>query len=86
MDRGQSISEGYPREITELEARIAREEGASSTADMLPASLQKAKTVGKQFTQIYIQDLVVENGYLRQEILYYKRSREATLTFHNQAL
>lgn len=86
MDRERHLIAGCPPEITKLDARIAREGGASSTLDMLPASLQRGKPVAKQSSHGYIRDLVYENDYLRQEIVYYKESREAMLAFHQQTL
>lgn len=73
---------GQRPEITKLDARIAKEGGISSTIDLLPCSLQKAKTEEKRSTG----ELILENNYLRQEIVYYKQSREAMMAFHTQTL
>ena len=82
MNHFQKKLSGERPEITKLDARIIEGGGTTSTADMMPCSLQKAKTANDRSTR----DLILENNYLRQEIVYYKQSREAMLAFHGDTL
>lgn len=86
MNRIYERLTGQHPEITKLDARIIKEGGTSSTADMLPCNLQKAKAAKTSSKYDYTKELILENGYLRQEIVYYKESREAMLAFHNSTL
>lgn len=82
MTSSYKRSSGERPEITNLDAHILEGGGTSSTIDMIPCSLQKAKEVKNLSTR----DLILENSYLRQEIVYYKQSREAMMAFHNDTL
>lgn len=86
MDSAVRSDSRYPPEITKLEARIAREEESSSTVDMLSTSLQKTKTIPQKSTKKYVRNLVVENKYLRQKIVFYKKFWKTMMIFHNKTL
>ncbi len=75
-----------PPEITDLDARIAKGGGTSSSLDLLPVNLHEAKDPRRRKPQRSVDDLVRENGYLRQEIVYYKESRNAMLEFHSRVM
>ena len=86
MNRVHERFSGQHPEITKLDARIIKEGDTSSTADMLPCSVQKAKAAEPQSKHDNTKELILENGYLRQEIVCYKESREAMLAFHDSTL
>lgn len=75
-----------PPEITDLDARIAKGGGTSSSLDMLPVNLHETKNSDRRKSKKPVDDLVRENGYLRQEIVYYKESRIAMLEFHSKVM
>jgi len=77
---------GQPPEITNLDARIANAGGTSSRIEMQPHRLQEAKRRPTTSTEKERENLIRENGYLRQEIAFYQDSRNAMLAFHSQAL
>lgn len=79
-------SKQSPPEITDLDARIAKGGGTSSSLDLLPVYLHEAKDSRRRKPQKPGDDLVRENGYLRQEIVYYKESRNAMLAFHSKVM
>ena len=75
-----------PPEITNLDARIAQAGGTSSRIELQPHRLRQAKIQPPPSAATQLDDLVRENGYLRQEIVFYQESRNAMLAFHSQAL
>lgn len=77
----KKLSKERPK-ITKLDARIIERGRIISTIDMMPCSLQKTKTANHRSTR----DLILENNYLRQEIVYYKQSRKAMIVFHDDTL
>ena len=78
--------EQTPPEITDLDARIAKGGGTSSNLEMLPIYLRESKELQRHRGKRLVDDLVRENGYLRQEIVYYKEARNAMLEFHSQVM
>lgn len=78
MDQQQRKALGQPPEITKLDARIAKAGGTSSGLDMMPHRLKNTKKTNNRTTE----DLVRENSYLREEIIYYKEARNAMAAFH----
>ena len=74
-----------PPEITSLDARIAHAGGTSSGLELQPHRLRQTKQqIPDHSKQLY--DLVKENGYLRQEIIFYQESRNALLAFHSECI
>ena len=84
MNPIQKPKSEQPPEITQLDARIARAGGTSSRVEMQPHRLQQTKT--RRSSSRERDDLVRENGYLRQEIVFYQESRNAMLAFHSQTM
>ena len=75
-----------PPELTTLDARIARAGGTSSTIELQSHRLQQSKEHDQKSEGARLEELVRENGYLRQEIVFYQESRNAMMAFHNQML
>ena len=75
---------GQPPEITNLDARIAQAGGTSSRVELLPHRLRATKLRPSTSMAMHLEDLTRENGFLRQEIVFYQESRNAMLAFHNQ--
>ena len=75
-----------PPELTSLDARIANAGGTSSRIELQPHRLHQEKDKAEKSTSSVIRDLVRENGYLRQEIVYYQESRNAMLAFHSECM
>ena len=75
-----------PPEITKLDARIASAGGTSSRIELQPHRLQESKTSFNISPTLERENLVRENGYLRQEIVFYQESRNAMLAFQDQTL
>ena len=73
-----------PTEISRLDHRIAQAGGTTSRVELSPDKLRRAKAqpVGSPATQIHT--LIRENGYLRQEIVFYEESKNALAAFHEQ--
>ena len=78
--------DGYPPETTKLDLRIARAGGTSSRIEMQPHRLRETKSKPYSSTEQERDDLIRENGYLRQEIVFYQESRNAMLGFHSESL
>lgn len=86
MNQISQLPSGQPPEVTGLDARIANAGGTSSRVEMQPHRLQQTKRKPYASTTEERDDLIRENGYLRQEIVFYQESRNAMLAFHSQAL
>lgn len=86
MERHILSTTGQPPEITSLDARIAQAGGTSSRLELLPNRLRETKLQPSTSAAIHLEDLTRENGYLRQEIVFYQESRNAMLAFHSQTL
>lgn len=86
MDRRYQIAIDQPPEITSLDARIANAGGTSSRVELQPHRLRETKTQRFTSTTAQIDDLIRENGYLRQEIVFHQESRNGMLAFHNEIL
>lgn len=69
-------------EIIKLDVHIAENEKITFTIDMMSCNLQKTKKKNNRF----IRNLILENNYLRQEIVYYKKSRKTMIIFNNNTL
>lgn len=85
MNRNHQHTFNGPPEITSLDARIADAGGTSSRVELQPHRLRQSKQ-HRVSTRSRVEDLTRENGYLRQEIVFYQESRNAMLAFHNQVL
>ena len=79
--RGQA-----PREITYLDAKIAKGGGTSSNLELLPGYLHEAKEPRARTVENSASHLVKENGYLRQEIVFYQEARNVMLEFHTKVV
>lgn len=86
MDPGKHITKGEPPEVTMLDARIAHAGGTSSRIELQPHRLQESKNRSNKSPAVEREELLRENGYLRQEIVFYQESRNAMLSFHAQTL
>ena len=75
-----------PLEVTSLDARIALAGGTSSRIELQPHRLRQTKTEQQQTPELPKDELIRENGYLRQEIVFYQESRNGMLAFHSQIL
>ena len=73
---------GQPPEIISLDARIAYAGGTSSRIELQPYRLRQAKEQPLMSPSTQRDDLIRENGYLRQEIVFYQESRNAMLDFY----
>ncbi|KAI9736719.1 MAG: hypothetical protein M1834_000923 [Cirrosporium novae-zelandiae] len=73
---------GTPAEVTSLDHRIARHGGTSSGLEILRHRVEKAKRDPQPDYSKRIEELVRENGYLRQEISYFKETRQGLLDLH----
>lgn len=86
MDQRYFTVTGEPPEITKLDARIANAGGTSSRIELQPHRIQQTKIQPYTSATMERDSLIRENGYLRQEIVFYQESRNAMLSFHTQAL
>lgn len=77
-------TENQPPEMTSLDARIAQAGGTSSRIELQPHRLRQTKIQHHATPRAQLEDLVRENSYLRQEIVFYQESRNAMLAFHSQ--
>ena len=75
---------GQPPEITSLDARIAHAGGTSSRIELQPHRLRQSKEQPLTSLSMQRDDLIRENGYLRQEIVFYQESRNAMLEFYGE--
>ncbi|KAL6716965.1 hypothetical protein ACLMJK_004878 [Lecanora helva] len=82
----EKSTNSQPPEITQLDARIARAGGTSFRIEIQPHQLQQTKRKVYSSATKERDDLVRENGHLRQEIVFYQESRNAMLAFHAQAM
>ena len=73
-------------EITNLDVRIAKNDETSSNFEMLSIYLREFKKLQRHWEKKLINDLMRENEYLRQKIVYYKEARNVMLKFHNQMM
>ena len=85
MQKNADPTADQPPEITSLDARIARAGGTSSRLELQPHRLRETKAQPCT-AESQLNDLIRENGYLRQEIVFYQESRNAMLAFHSQSL
>ena len=85
MQKNENPTADQPPEITSLDARIARAGGTSSRLELQPHRLRETKAQPCT-AESQLNDLIRENGYLRQEIVFYQESRNAMLAFHSQSL
>lgn len=86
MEQNYEKNRDQPYEITSLDARIAQAGGTSSRVELQPHRLRQTKIQHHDTATAQLEDLIRENGYLRQEIVFYQESRNAMLAFHSQAL
>ena len=75
-----------PSEIISLDARIAQAGGTSSRIELQPHRLRQTKKQPLKSLSMQRDDLIGENGYLRQEIVFYQESRNAMLDFYSGVL
>ncbi|MCJ1445791.1 MAG: hypothetical protein MMC23_006296 [Stictis urceolatum] len=69
-----------PPEVTSLDARVQVAGGKTSRTDLLPQNLRIFKTNRRPLMN---EELVRENGRLRQELAYYKESMQSMMAFYN---
>ena len=84
MESQTRFSTHQPPEMTDLDERVAKYGGTSSTIELHPQSLQGSKFQTPDSNKERIEELVRENGYLRQEIIFYQESRNAMMSFHTK--
>lgn len=77
-------TKNQPPETTSLDARVAQAGGTSSRIELQPHRLRQTKTQPYVTPAAQLEDLVRQNGYLRQELVFYQESRNAMLAFHHQ--
>ena len=75
---------GEPEELTPLDHRIAIQGGTTSNIDYLPNRLKIHKTRISKSPSEEIWELTQENGYLREELAYYKRAFKSTHDFKEE--
>ncbi|KAI9732149.1 MAG: hypothetical protein M1834_004245 [Cirrosporium novae-zelandiae] len=75
---------GNPVEVTSLDHLIATHGGTTSTLQMSPRALQKAKDTPTGTPNSRLEELVREVGSLRQEIVYHQEVRAALLQLHEK--
>ncbi len=68
-------------EITDLDVRIEKKSDKSSNLELLSHKLKQEKDHIRS-----LENLIRENDYLRQELVFYKKSRNVMLIFHDQVL
>jgi len=86
MNQARQHAKGLPPEIDSMDARIALAGGTSARTELQPHRLRQEKNRVGRTLQTEMEDLIRENGYLRQEIAFYKESRIALLAFHSQTM
>ena len=75
---------GQPPEVTSVDARIAQAGGTSYRIELQPHRLRQAKDQPLKSLPDQRDELLRENGHLRQEIVFYQESRNAMLEFHSE--
>ena len=70
---------GLVNEVTEVDHKIARRGGSTSTIECLPYRLRISKVQPLATPQQRIEELQRENGHLRRELIYYKETREVLM-------
>ena len=80
------LNDGVPPGITRLDARIAMAGGTSARIELQPHRLQQSKNHKTCPKLDERDDLIRENGHLRQEIAFYQDARNGMLAFHDQVL
>jgi predicted acylesterase/phospholipase RssA len=78
--RGSRISSDY--EVTALDHLIGDHGGTTSTLECLPHRLRLTKEKEPETLKEHIEKLTRENGYLRQELAYYKETREILMRLY----
>lgn len=73
-------------EITNFDVRIAKDDEISSSLDLLLMYFHETKDSRHCKSQKSNDNLVQENEYLRQKIVYYKESRNVMFAFHNKTM
>ena len=77
---------GRPAEITPLDHYISSSGGTTSTIENLPHRLQITKRQPRPTTGKRLEELVRENGYLRQELALQKELLDAMVTLHGKTV
>lgn len=75
-------SSGRAEDVTALDHQIARHGGTTSTLDNLPHRMKQGKE-DHQSREQHLVSLTRENGYLRQELAYYKDTREVLMQLYD---
>lgn len=78
--RGPRLNRDH--EVTALDHCIEDHGGTTSTLDCLPHRLRITKEKKSRTMKEHMEDLTREIGYLRQELAYYKDTREVLMRFH----
>lgn len=71
-----------PTEVTSLDHQILAGGGTTSTLENIPNRLRAQKRPVSQ--KQWIEELTKDNGYLRQELAYYKERLSALLAIHHE--
>ena len=72
-----------PPEVTSLDARIAQAGGTSSRIELQPHRLRQTKKQPSVSLSMQREELIRENGHLKQEVVFYQESRNAMLDFYS---
>ncbi len=73
-----------PTEVTLLDHQILAGGGTTSTLENIPNRLRASKTKRAVSQKQWIEELTKDNGYLRQELAYYKEVQQALLALHHE--
>lgn len=80
-----SLGKSYsPNEVTRLDHQILAGGGTTSTLENIPNRLRASKTKRPVSQKQWIEELTKDNGYLRQELAYYKERLSALLAIHHE--
>lgn len=77
--------ESQSQEITALNTHIICTEKTTFTLKILSHCLQNWKNDSTQSVTVKLKTLTQENSYLQQKVVYYQKSQNAMMNFHNQA-
>lgn len=80
----RSYSSNSPTEVTTLDHQIAAGGGTTSTLENTPSRLRASKAKRPVSQKQWIEELTKDNGYLRQELAYYKDVQQALLALHGE--
>lgn len=73
-----------PTEVTALDYQIAATGGTTSTLENTPGRLRASKSKRPVSQKQWMEELIRDNGYLRQELKYYKDYLQALIALHHE--